>query len=75
MESNKFRKILEQIAKSENVSVAEVRMKMQAAMDECLNSSNPSTQARWAAIPRKGSKLTLEEFVEYLANQTHLPHL
>lgn len=67
MSKTKFERILEIIARQEHLSVQEVREEMTEAMREGQNSRDPIVQARWAAIPRKGAELTLEEFVEYMA--------
>lgn len=69
MKQNKFETILEQIAKKQNTSKAHVRKEMQKAMDHAMASKDPIIQARWARIPRSGEKVTLEEFVEYVATQ------
>ena len=67
MESPKFRNMLEEIARRHNTTVEEVRYQMQLSMDEAQKCSDPAVQAQWRAIPRKGQKLTLEEFVAYVA--------
>ena len=69
MKKHKFDSILEQIAKKEHTTKEHVRQKMQKAMDLAMTSTDPVIQARWARIPKSGDKLTLEEFVEYLASQ------
>ena len=66
MRRQKLEQILEQIAKANNTTPKEVRREMQLAMEAGLASNDPAIQARWAAIPRKGGRLTLEEFLEYL---------
>lgn len=67
MQKSKFDRVLEEVARREHMSVQEVREEMQAAMEEGQKTDDPVVQARWAAIPRKGTELTLEEFVAYLA--------
>ena len=69
MKQNQFETILEQIAKKQNTSKAQIRKEMQKAMDLAMASKDPIIQARWARIPRSGEKVTLEEFVEYVATQ------
>lgn len=71
MKQNKFDAILEQIAKRENITKAQVRREMEKAMDLAMASDDPVIQARWARIPRSGEKLTLEEFVEYVTTQVY----
>lgn len=70
MPSTKFERIVAEIARRENVTVQEVREEMQAAMEEGQKSSDPTAQALWASIPRKGPELTLEEFIAYVAEIT-----
>lgn len=70
MDSPKLKRILEQIAQREHTSTSEVRKEILALMDEGQRNPDPAVQAAWAAIPRKGATLTLEEFVAYLANVT-----
>ena len=64
----KFEDIFAQIAKKNHTTPEVVRTEMQYAMDMAMQSLDPAVQARWAAIPRKGDKPTLEEFVCYLAS-------
>ena len=64
----KFEDILAQIAKKNHTTPEVVRTEMQNAMDMAMQSLDPAVQARWAAIPRRGDKPTLEEFVCYLAS-------
>lgn len=61
--------IIQQIANSHHTTPENVRHEMQLAMEEGQKSADPSIQAMWNAIPRKGKKLTLEEFISYLATQ------
>lgn len=58
--------ILSQIGKEENMTKQQVRKEMEGAIEEEQNSANSTAQALWNAIPRKGPKLTLEEFLEYM---------
>ncbi len=68
MPDQKFEAVLTQIARKNNTTKEHVRREMQYAMDMAMASPDPLVQARWAAIPRKGEKLTLEEFVSYMAS-------
>lgn len=72
MRESQFDRILVQIAEREHVTVQEVRDEMQAAIEEAQQSSDPAIQALWASIPRKGTALTLEEFISYMANKADL---
>ena len=67
MGNKKLDMIIENIAKQNHTTVAEVRNEMIAAMEEARQSSDPAVQARWAKIPQKGAGPTIEEFVSYLA--------
>ena len=69
MKDLKFEMVLKRIAIENHTTVANVRKEMQSAMDMAMASQDPLVQARWAAIPKKGEKLTLEEFVAYLAKR------
>ena len=71
MKQAKFQAILEHIAKAEHITPEQVRHEMQKAMDTAMASTDPAIQAKWARIPKSGEKLTLEEFVEYLATQAY----
>ena len=68
MTDRKFEAILQDIARKHHTTPERVRQEMQAAMDVAMASPDPAVQARWAAIPRKGEKLSLEEFVRYMAS-------
>ena len=70
MPNQKIEAVLAQIARKNNTTKEHVRREMQYAMDMAMDSLNPAVQARWAAVPRKGEKPTLEEFVRYLASLT-----
>lgn len=69
MKDLKYEMVLNRIAKENHTTVANVRKEMQSAMDLAMASRDPLVQARWAAIPKKGGRLTLEEFVTYLAKR------
>ena len=75
MTEKKMQRILEQIAAANHTTPEQVRNEMKAAMDEGQRSSNPLVQARWAAIPRKGKELTVDEFIEYVAAHLTKTHL
>ena len=65
-------KIIHQIARVNRTSSLEVREKMQQAMEDALANPDPSVQAMWASIPRRGSRPTLEEFMDYLIEKNLL---
>ena len=66
MSDSKFVNVIAQIARKNHTTPEKVRAQIQYAMDMAMKSSDPGVQARWASIPRKGDRLTLEEFVSYL---------
>ena len=70
MDSPKLQRILEQIAQREHTTASMVRKEIMETMAEGQRNPNPAVQAAWAAIPRKGNELTLEEFVDYLTKNT-----
>ena len=63
----KARSAIKQIADREGVSVSEVRREIQAAIDEGMKSTDKSIQAYWSRIPRKGTKPTPEEVIDFIA--------
>lgn len=69
MTDPKFEAMLQAIAKANHTTATYVRQQMQSAMDAAMESKDPAIQERWASIPKKGSKLTLEELVAYIATQ------
>jgi len=69
MKDIKFEIILREIARKHHTTPNEVRREMQLAMDAALACDDPKIQAKWAAIPKKGEKITLEEFVAYASSK------
>ena len=61
--------ILLKIAKEENVTIDTVRREILLAMEEAQKSTDPQVQARWASIPKKGTTITIEEFLDYTCNR------
>ena len=59
--------IIKKIAKQQHTTPERIRKEMEKAMEEAKRSQDPAVQARWAAIPRKGTDVTLEEFLTYVA--------
>ena len=72
MEKNGFDQILAQIAAAKNSTPVEVRRRMEAAMASALQNPDPMIQQMWDSIPRKGARVTLDEFMEYLIAQNQL---
>ena len=63
----KAKSAIKQIADREGISVSEVRKEIQAAIDEGMKSTHKSVQAYWSRIPRKGTKPTPEEVINFIA--------
>lgn len=70
MKANKLDKVLASIATEHHTTVQEVRMEMEYAMHVGQSNPDPAVQAQWNSIPRKGDKLTLEEFIDYIIKRT-----
>ena len=61
--------LLKKIAHRHHTTANEVRSEILLAMEEGQRSAHPVVQEHWNAIPRKGKKITLEEFLTYLVAQ------
>lgn len=70
MKKEKFNRVLEEIARNHHTTVQEVRREMEYAMYVGQSNPDPAVQAQWNSIPRKGDKLTLEEFIDYIIKRT-----
>ncbi len=66
MKTNGFDQILSQLAQANGSTCEEVRIRMESAMAQAMSNPDPAVQNMWASIPRKGTQLTLDEFMEYL---------
>lgn len=69
MEEVKVIRAFEKIAKSEGISVNEVKQEIQKAIDDAIQSDDPAVQAYWKKMKYKGEKPTPEEVVLYIARQ------
>ena len=72
MQKRELNSILTRIAVENNTTVREVRWEMELAMQAGQANPAPAVQAMWNSIPRKGPRLTLEEFVAYLAKKASM---
>ena len=72
MQKRELNSILTRIAVENNTTVREVRREMELAMQAGQANPAPAVQAMWNSIPRKGPRLTLEEFVAYLAKKASM---
>lgn len=72
MQKRELNSILTRIAVENNTTVREVRQEMELAMQAGQANPDPAVQVMWNSIPRKGPRLTLEEFVAYLAKKASM---
>lgn len=63
----KVKKAISKVALKNGVSENEVRAEIQKVIDKCMKNNDPKTMELWKKIPRKGKKLTPEEFIDYMA--------
>lgn len=66
-----LKKIYQEIAKQNGVTVEEAKREMQAAIDAAYNSpnNNDMTRAYQDKVPRKGEVPTVDEFILYMAER------
>lgn len=62
-------KVFEEIAKRENISVAEVREEIQHAIDETMRNPSEEVKKRLEEMGMAGEKPSIEEFILTLAKQ------
>ncbi len=62
----KWEQVIRQIARKNGITPAEVKREMELAMIEGQKSMDPQVQAKWRSLPKKGTTLTLEDFLNYL---------
>ena len=55
--------LIAQVAREHNITPEHARAEMEKALMAAQQSKNPATQAKWAAIPKKGKFVTLDEFL------------
>lgn len=72
MQETAFERILSQIASANQMSSSEIRERMRQALDSALENPDPSVQAMWESVPKKGTMPTLDEFMEYLIRKNLL---
>lgn len=63
---------ISRVAQLHGTSERAVRREIQRAMDAAMRSPDPKVQKIWASIPRKGKEVTVEELIEWAANQTRM---
>lgn len=62
--------VLIRVAKANNTMPDHVRSEIEAVMNIGMQNPDPEVQAKWTRIPRKGDRVTLEEFLEYVVSLT-----
>ena len=72
MQNPAFEKILDQLASASSMTPAQIRAQMQLALESALEDPTPSVQAMWQSVPKKGTKPTLDEFMDYLIEKKML---
>lgn len=73
MEQHDFDQMLELVAHAYDTTAEIIYHKIALALAEGQKSPDPQVKALWASIPHTGPSLTLEEFVEYLAQTLRRP--
>ena len=62
----KAKNAISKLAMENGMSARELIEEMQKAIDEGMNSTEPTVIKLWEKIPRKGEKPTPEEFIDYM---------
>lgn len=65
----KTKNVLAAVAKQNGVSVSEVEMEINKALEAAKINPDPAVQTAWAKIPHKGKTPTAEEVIAYIALQ------
>ena len=73
MKKDNFSHMLEQVALAYNTTPEAIFSKITLAITEGQQSRDPEVLALWATVPRAGDILTVEDFVEYLAQTLRRP--
>lgn len=74
MEQKTFAQKLSQVALAYDTTTEGIYKKIALAMEEGRQSRDPQVRALWNSISRSGGNLTLEDFVEYLAQTLEQPY-
>ena len=74
MKQKNFAQMLSQVALAYNTTPEQIYRQIARALEEGQQSQNPQVRSLWSSIPRSGSDLTLEDFVEYLAQTLEQPY-
>ena len=73
MEYKNFDEMLAFVAKAYDTTPDSILWKIELAISEGQQNSDPQVRALWQSVPHTGTKLTLSEFVSYLAQTLQEP--
>jgi len=73
MTHKEFNEMLELVAQAYDSTPGEIQEKISLALTEGQQSPDAQIRALWASVPHTGTKLTLEDFVAYLAATLQQP--
>lgn len=74
MKQKNFAQMLSQVALAYDTTPEHIYKQIARALEEGQQSQDPQVQSLWNSIPRSGGDLTLEDFVEYLAQTLERPY-
>ena len=63
----KAKNAISKLAMENGMSARELIEEMQKAIDEGMNSTEPTVIKLWEKVPRKGEKPTPEEFIDHVS--------
>ncbi len=63
--------IIQEVADARGVSPQKIRDEMEQAIALAQSIPDPEIQRLWASIPKRGKTPTLEEFIQFMANQVN----
>lgn len=75
MKKSRGAKAIEEVARKNNISVAEVRREIEIAIVAAMSCPDPAAKAFWDKYIQSGRKPTPEEFIIYMAKKTNADHL
>lgn len=65
----KASRAIQQIAREQRITEAEVRAEMEAAILDAYNNPDPAVKVEWAKAPFAGRIPTVEEFIAWCAEK------
>lgn len=69
-----YSEMLALVARAYNTTPEVIQTKIALAISDGQRSTDPQVRALWATIPRSGSVLTVNDFIEYLAQTLPRPY-